>query len=73
MIPGREAGHADNADHRDADRRDGVGIKNFQLLDVGGDQADEVAAVAALQLSGGQAAERSKDPIADEASSLKAI
>ena len=71
MIPGREAGHADNADHRDADRRDGVGIEDFQLFDVGGDQADEVAAVAALQLGGGQAAERPKDPIADEGQQLE--
>ena len=71
MIPGREAGHADDTDHRDADRRDGVGIKNFQLLDVGGDQADEVAAVAALQLGGAQMAERSKDPIADEGQQLE--
>ena len=48
-----------------------MGIKNFQLLDVGGDQADEVAAVAALQLGGAQAAERSKDPIADEGQQLE--
>ena len=66
MIACREAGHADDAEHRDADRRDGVRIEHFQLFDVGGDERDEVAAVTAFQLGRSQAAERPEHLVADE-------
>ena len=38
----------------------------FKLLDVGGDQRDQVAPVTALQFGGGQAAERAEHLIPDE-------
>ena len=71
MITGRKAGHAGHTEDRDADRRNGVGIEHLQLLDVGGDQGDQVAAVTALQLGGGQAAERAEHLIPDEGQQLE--
>ena len=71
MITGRKAGHAGHTEDRDADRRNGVGIEHLQLLDVGGDQGDQVAPVTTLQLGGGQAAERAEHLIPDEGQQLE--
>ena len=71
MIPGRKAGHAGHTEDRDADRRNGVGIEHLQLLDVGGDQGDQVTPVTALQLGGGQAAECAEHLIPDEGQQLE--
>ena len=48
-----------------------MGIEHLQLLDVGGDQRDQVAPVTALQLGGGQAAERAEHLIPDEGQQLE--
>ena len=71
VIAGRKAGHADDADHRNADLRNGVGVEDFQLLDIRRDEADEVAAVPAFELGGGQAAEGPEDLIPDEGQQLE--
>ena len=61
-----KGGHARRPEHGDAYRRDGVGVEHLQRLDVGGDQGDQVAPVAAFQLCGGQAAQRAEHLIPDE-------
>ena len=71
MITGRKAGQAGHTEDRDTDRRNGVGIEHLQLLDVGGDQGDQVAPVTALQLGGGQAAECAEHLIPDEGQQLE--
>ena len=71
VVTGHKTGHADDTDAGDADGRDGVGIEHFQRLDVGGDQGDQVAAVTALQLGRGQAAQRAEHLIPDEGQQLE--
>ena len=66
-VPVRRKGsHARRPEHGDAHRRDGVGVEHFQRLNVGGDEGDQIAPVAALQLCGGQAAQRAKHLIPDK-------
>ena len=48
-----------------------MGVEDFQLLDIRRDEADEVAAVPAFELGGGQAAEGPEDLIPDEGQQLE--
>ena len=48
-----------------------MGVEHLQRLDVGRDEGDEVAAVTALQLCRGQAAQSTKDLIPDEGQQLE--
>ena len=71
MVACHKARHADDADHRNADGRDGVSVEHFQCLDIRRDEGDEVAAVAALELGRGQAAQRTEHLIPDEGQQLE--
>ena len=71
VVAGHKARHADDTDDGNADGRNGVGVEHFQRLDVGGDQGDQVAAVTALQLGRGQAAQRAEHLIPDEGQQLE--
>ena len=66
-----EARHADDADARDADGRNGVGVEHLQRLDVGRDERDQVAAVTAFQLCRGQTAQGTEHLIADQGQQLE--
>ena len=71
VVACHKARHADDAEDGDADGRDGVGVEHLQRLDVGRDEGDEVAAVTALQLCRGQAAQGTKNLIPDEGQQLE--
>ena len=66
-----KARHADDADARDADGRNGVGVEHLQRLDVGRDERDQVAAVTAFQLCRGQTAQGTEHLIADQGQQLE--
>ena len=71
MPAAHKARHADDADARDADGRNGVGIEHLQRLDVGRDERDQVAAVTAFQLCRGQTAQGTEHLIADQGQQLE--
>ena len=71
MPAAHKARHADDADARDADGRNGMGIEHLQRLDVSRDERDQVAAVTAFQLCRGQTAQGAEHLIADQGQQLE--
>ena len=71
MPAAHKARHADDADARDADGRNGVGIEHLQRFDIGGDERDQVTAVTAFQLCRGQTAQGTEHLIADQGQQLE--
>ena len=66
-----KAKHPDYTEECDAEGGNGVSVKDFQRLNVGGDEGDQVAPIPPFQFGGGQAAECAKDLIADQSQQLE--
>ena len=71
MVAADEAAENHREQQRDGCGGDGVRIKDFQKLDIGGDDRDQVALVAPFELSGAEAAQRAKDVIANQRQELE--
>ncbi len=68
---GDEGHHARRDDQRDERRRKRVRVENFEQLHVGGDERNQIALAAALQLRGRQGAQLAEDTVAHECQNLE--
>ena len=71
MVAADEAAENHREQQRDGCGRDGVRIKDFQKLDIGGNDRNQVALVAPFEFGGAEAAQRAKDVIANQCQELE--